>query len=73
MESLYEICRRAYGKMIKYRGTNGNEFDKENHGKPLEGIGRCLGYGDSHGLFIYVCGEDGKECYVDPTEVQILE
>jgi hypothetical protein len=69
--SLWEKCRDAVGHYVHYKGTNGNEYDKENHGKPVEGSGFCKSYHDSHGLCIMVLLMDNSELCVDPTEVEI--
>lgn len=73
MKTLWETCHAAVGKTIHYKGTNGNEYDKENHGKPVDGIGRCTAYHEWHGLCIMVTHADGSEICVDPTEVTIYD
>lgn len=70
-ETLSHLCKRSVGHKVRYKGTNGNEYDRENHGKPVEGEGQCLEYHDSHGMCILVKTSFGTVC-VDPTEVEIL-
>ncbi len=73
MNNLWEKCRDSVGHQVRYKGTNGDEYDTENHGKPLEGEGYCAAYHDSHGLCIIVRHDDGRELCIDPTEVTILD
>jgi hypothetical protein len=70
--SLYEKCKAVIGKRVRYRGTNGNEYSS-NHGKPLEGEGKCLSVHGSHGLCIMILTDDNKELCVDPVEVRECE
>jgi len=68
-----EICRAAVGKRVRYTGTNGNEYDKINHGKPISGIGLCLEYHNSHGLCIIVRDDEThREICVDPISINII-
>jgi hypothetical protein len=68
---LHDQCMNAVGRYVHFKGTNGNEYDKVNHGKPVEGFGYCSAYHDSHGLCIEV-QLDCDECIcVDPTEITI--
>ncbi len=71
MNGIHDTCRKAIGKNVRYKGTNGNEYDKANHGKPVEGVGVCRAYHDSHGLCIMVW-DGNEELCIDPIEVQIL-
>jgi hypothetical protein len=75
---LRDMCIKAVGKYVHYKGTNGDEYDKANHGKPVEGEGLCLEYHDSHGLCIIVQHDDGTKVCVDVEPagflcVQVLE
>jgi hypothetical protein len=72
MSSLWETCRDSVGKQVHYKGTNGDEYDVENHGKPVEGEGLCLEYHDSHGLCVIVRHNDGTQVCVDPTDLQLV-
>lgn len=71
-DALNVTCQLAVGKRVRYNGTNGNEYDKVNHGKPVSGVGLCKEQHDSHGLYILVQHDDGTEVAVDPLEVIIL-
>lgn len=73
MKTLWETCRDSVHHQVRYKGTNGDEYDIVNHGKPVEGEGYCTAYHDSHGLCIIVTHEDGSEICVDPIEVTILD
>lgn len=72
-EDIHSICVRSVGKRVWYNGTNGDEYDELNHGKPVVGMGFCLRYHDSHGLCIIVKHEDGSEICVDPVQVEVLD
>jgi hypothetical protein len=61
------------GNRIFYTGKNGDEYDKENHGKLVQGEGLCLSCHDSHGLCIMVKHDDGSVLCVDPILVDIDE
>ena len=69
---LHQRCQDSVNKYVRYTGTNGNEYDKVNHGKPVEGEGFCKAYHDSHGLCIIVEQDDGTTLCVDPITVEIL-
>lgn len=69
--TLHEICQKAVGCRVKYTGTNGDEYDKENHGKSISGEGLCYEQHDSHGLCIMVRHDDGTTACVDPITVEI--
>jgi hypothetical protein len=69
--NLYQTCQRAVGRRVKYTGTNGDEYDKANHGKPVAGEGICMEQHDSHGLCIIVQHDDGSVVCVDPITVEI--
>ena len=69
---LYHQCLASVGKRVRYTGTNGNEYDKVNHGKPVRGEGLCTEEHDSHGLCIIVKHDDGTILCVDPITVEIL-
>jgi hypothetical protein len=71
MRNLWEKCRDAVGKTVYFRGTNGNEYDTEHHGEPVEGVGYVREYHDSHGLCIIVELADGSVVCVDPIEVVV--
>jgi hypothetical protein len=72
LENLHNLCRRATGRRVRYTGTNGDEFDKINHGSLVKGEGFCTAYHDSHGLCIIVKHDDDSEICVDPISVEIL-
>jgi hypothetical protein len=72
MSKLRDICKKAVGKRVRYKGNNGDEHDKENYGKPVEGEGICIDQHDSHGLCIMVQTDDGIVVCVDPGEVVIF-
>ena len=69
---LYNTCRSAVGKRIRYTGTNGHESDKVNHGVYVEGQGVCMSQHDSHGFCIMVQHDDQSVLCVDPISVQII-
>ena len=69
---LHQTCVAAVGKIVKYTGTNGNEYDKANHGLFVKGEGLCAEQHDSHGLCIVVYHEDGTRICVDPITVEIV-
>lgn len=71
-QSLYNTCRSAVGKKIRYTGKNGNESDKVNHGSYVEGQGVCMSQHDSHGFCIMVQHEDQSVLCVEPISVQII-
>lgn len=71
--SLHLQCQNAVGRQVRFKGTNGDEYDTENHGKPIEGEGYCAEYHDSHGLCIIVHLDSGLQVCVDPTEVTIID
>ena len=71
--SLWDICRAAIGHQVRFKGTNGDEYDTANHGKPIEGEGYCVDFHDSHGLCIMVKLDSGLQVCVDPDEVIILD
>ncbi|RJQ30327.1 hypothetical protein C4565_00655 [Candidatus Parcubacteria bacterium] len=73
MDSLWQKCKDSVGHHIRFKGTNGDEYDKDNHGKPIEGTGFCDDFHDSHGLCLDVTLQDGDIIYVDPIEVEILK
>lgn len=70
--AAYATCCKAVGKRVKYTGTNGDEFDKTNHGLFVEGEGLCIEQHDSHGLCIIVQHDDRTTICVDPISVVIL-
>lgn len=72
MKTLFEKCRDAVGKQVRYTGTNGDEYSTD-HGKFVEGEGYCTAYHNSHGLCIMVTSDAGIEYCVDPIEVTILD
>lgn len=68
---LHKKCQLAVGRRVKYTGTNGDEYDKANHGKFVSGEGLCTEQHDSHGLCIVVQHDDGTILCVDPITVEI--
>lgn len=72
-ETLHAICVRSVGKRVWYNGTNGDEYDEINHGKPVVGLGLSTAYHDSHGLCIIVKHDNGLEICVDPIQVEIID
>jgi hypothetical protein len=70
-KSLQDLCQKAVGEMVKYRGTNANEYDPD-FGKQLEGEGKCVEWHNSHGLYILVEDENYIQVCVEPEELFIL-
>lgn len=70
-KSLYDVCRNAVGKRVKYTGTNGDEYNR-NHGLYVQGEGLCKNQHDSHGLCIIVQRDCGEMACVDPISVEII-
>lgn len=69
---LRNTCHSSLGKRVRYTGTNGNEYDANDHGKFIQGEGICVACHDSHGLCISVKLDDEIIVYVDPISVVIL-
>lgn len=72
--SMHDLCMLAVGKRVRFRGTNGNEYDKLNYGQIVEGQGLCTAYHDSHGLCLTIevsnsptplCVDFGNKCGIN--------
>jgi len=71
IQSLHSTCCKAVGKRVKYTGTNGDEYDKINHGLYVEGEGIFVIFSVSLNRAM-VQHDDRTTICVDPITVEIL-
>lgn len=67
MTSSIRECRAAVGKRVRFEGTRGDEYDKKQFGKPVEGTGKCVECHAGHGLYIVVEPDD-KDMVDNPNQ-----